>query len=66
MNMTYEEYKQKIWELCLRDGTARMYPEGLKEAFEYFEEDGTIREYYEEGILPEDSGLAYGIVLCIE
>ncbi len=66
MNMTYEEYRQKIWDLCMEDVTAQMYPEGFKEAFEYFEKKNTIRHYYERGILPENSGLEYGIILCIE
>ncbi len=66
MKMTYEEYRQKVWDLCTEWGTAKAYPEGLKEAFEYFEESDTIRHYYERGILPENFGLDEGIVLCIE
>ena len=61
--MTYEEFEKAVHEECLKDATARAYPEDFEKVFEESKESGDIKWHFDRDYSVADT--AWGICLLI-
>lgn len=59
--MTYEEFRRKVYEECLKDATAQKYREDFERIFK--EMENRTKEHFEDGYSVADT--AWGICLLI-
>lgn len=61
-NLTYEQYKQEVYNICKRDyAVVKAYPQEFEKEFARCEKKGRLKSYYDEGYTPSD--VAGGIAL---
>ena len=63
-NLTYEEYKQEIYNICKEKyAVVKAYPQEFEKEFEREDKKGDLKWYYDKGYTPAD--VAGGIALMV-
>jgi len=56
--MTYEEYRNAVYNACKEDAVTEAYPKEFEKLFKELEESGSIRRDYERGVSPYSNVMA--------